>query len=363
MWAQAPATDAAARPQQQPDVLVFINGDTLSGQLERSTGSSVLFKTDMAGEITVDWSKVKELRTNRQFAVIPKNVDIRRGEDPDKIPQGRLTVADQKLEIKASNGNLLRAIPAADSAYVIDQKTFDTAVLNPPSIFRTWTGAVTLGTSLVEATQKSNNLSGGANLLRLSPSETWLDRRDRTALNFNFAYGTLTQPNTPDIKTDIYHLDAERDEYFTSRLFGFGQIAYDHNFSQGLDLEQSYGGGIGWTLIKNSIEELNLKASLNYLKQQFQNSAQNQNLIGSVFAETYNRRFVRKVEITEQGSITPAWNNTNAYSAAGQIGMAFPLYKRFSLSLTSLDTFINNPPVGFRKNSFQFTTGLTYALK
>jgi hypothetical protein len=165
------------------------------------------------------------------------------------------------------------------------------------------------------------------------------------------------------VKTDIYHLDAERDEYFTSRLFGFGQAAYDHNFSQGLDLEQSYGGGIGWTVVKNAIEELDLKASVNYLKQQFQDSSQNQNLIGSTFAENYTRKFVRKIELTEQGSVTPAWNNTNAYSASGQIGLALPLYKRFSLSLTSLDTFINNPPTGFRKNSFQFTTGLTYAVK
>jgi hypothetical protein len=29
----------------------------------------------------------------------------------------------------------------------------------------------------------------------------------------------------------------------------------------------------------------------------------------------------------------------------------------------SLDTFLNDPPPGFRKNSFQFTAGLTYALK
>jgi hypothetical protein len=38
------------------------------------------------------------------------------------------------------------------------------------------------------------------------------------------------------------------------------------------------------------------------------------------------------------------------------------VYKRLSLAVSTLDTFLNNPPPGFKKNSFQFTTGLTYTL-
>jgi hypothetical protein len=40
-----------------------------------------------------------------------------------------------------------------------------------------------------------------------------------------------------------------------------------------------------------------------------------------------------------------------------------PVYKRLSLAITALDTFLNDPPPGFKKNSFQFTTGLTYTLR
>jgi hypothetical protein len=34
-----------------------------------------------------------------------------------------------------------------------------------------------------------------------------------------------------------------------------------------------------------------------------------------------------------------------------------------SVALAALDTFLNDPPPPFKKNSFQFTAGLTYALK
>jgi hypothetical protein len=346
----------------EPDVLIFTNGDKLTGQLERSDGSKVVFKADMAGEIAVAWKKIKQIHTNREFAVIPNGVNVKRGENAAKIPQGTFNVRNQQIQLR-NPGAALETIPTADSAYVVDKKTFDRAVLRGDSLLQAWNGSVTLGSSLVEATQRSNTLSGAATLLRVTPQEHWLDRRDRTSLNVSFAYGKLTQPNTPDAKTDIYHLDAEQDEYFTSRFFAFGVAAYDHNFSQGLDLQQSYGAGIGWTVVKNPNNELNLRSSMNYLKEQFQVADLNQNLIGSTFTENYMHKFAHDIVLTEQGSVTPAWNNTNAYSAAGQLGLSIPVYKRLSLSLASVDTFINNPPVGFRKNSVQFTTGLTYSLK
>ncbi len=59
----------------------------------------------------------------------------------------------------------------------------------------------------------------------------------------------------------------------------------------------------------------------------------------------------------------PAWNNTRAYSAQAMLGLAAPISKKFSLSINIVDGFLNNPPPTFKKNSFQFTTGLTYALK
>ncbi len=54
--------------------------------------------------------------------------------------------------------------------------------------------------------------------------------------------------------------------------------------------------------------------------------------------------------------------NLNAYSAAGFVNLTLPLYKRFNFTTGVIDTFLNNPPPGFKKNSFQFITGITYAL-
>ncbi|HWB99799.1 MAG TPA: DUF481 domain-containing protein [Bryobacteraceae bacterium] len=369
------AQPAPATPPPAPDVLVFTNGDRLVGQFVRSTGASVTFKSDMLGEITVDWAKIKELHSAQQFAVVEKGVRLGKHEDASKIPQGAVTMTDQKLEVRPKEGQAPQTIPVTESAYVIEENTFQRAVMHQAGWREAWAGSITGGASLVEATQHSRTFTGAISLVRALPTEAWLDRRNRTMIDFNASYGTLSQPGVPDLKTEIYHLGLERDEYFTPRVFAFGQMTLDHNFSQGLSLQQTYGGGIGWTAIKNDNEELDLKASLTYVGQRFITDAlpglppgfvispyANQQLFGSTFGETYNRKFARGILFNQQLSVTPAWNNLQAYSGLASASLLMPVYKRFSVNLGTSDTFLNNPPPGFRKWSLQFIMGLTYTL-
>jgi hypothetical protein len=357
------AQTAKPAAKQEPDVLIFTDDEKLIGHLVRATGASVTFKSEMAGEITVEWSKIKELRSRQPFAVVEKNVKLHRREDTSGVPQGTIVMSGEKIEVSAGPAHTPTAVPVANAAYVIDEATFEKTVRHNPGIFEGWKGAVTAGASLVEATQTSQTFTGSASFIRAVPTEGWMDARNRTTLDLSASYGKLTQPKTPTLRTAIYHAGGERDEYFTPRFYAFGQLAYDHNFSQGLDLQQAYGGGVGWTVLRNSRRTLDLKSSLSYVDQQFQESSHNQNLFGSTFAEGYADKFFRGIVFTEQLSITPAWNNTSAYSAAGSAGIMMPLYKRLSFSLNTIDTFLNNPPPGFKKNSFQLTTGLTYTLQ
>src|SRR5438128_1242544 len=58
------------------DVVVFKNGDQLTGKLERSVGSDIVFKSDALGEITVSMDKVKEVRSSGNFVVLKKDEKI-----------------------------------------------------------------------------------------------------------------------------------------------------------------------------------------------------------------------------------------------------------------------------------------------
>ena len=342
-------------------MVTFPNGEKLIGHFESFAGGTAKFKSDTLGEITIDLSKVQEMRTSEQFAVIKKNVKLARGEKDGQIPRGTLTVTNKTVEVNPGNGQGAQSVAVNDLDNIVDVASFDKA-FQRPGIFQDWNGAVAVGTSLVEATQNSFSFNTAIGLVRAIPTEAWLPPRNRTELDFSDSYGKVTQPGTPEVKTSIYHAAAERDEYFTTRVYALGAVAFDHNFSQGLDLQQLYGGGIGWSAAHRANETLDFKGTVDYEKQEFQIASQNQNLITSVFAEFYTRKLFHGTALSQQLSVSPAWNNTRAYSAYGSIGLVFPVYKRFGFTTNVIDSFLNDPPAGFKKNSVQFNAGLTYTL-
>lgn len=352
MFAQAP----------MPDVVTFTNGERLVGKLVNSNGSSVTFHSETLGDTTFDWSKVKELESSQSFAVLPKNVRLKKHADTSAIPQGKIAAADQKLTVTSDAGQP-KTVPVADADHLVEKSAFENEVQHDPRFFRDWGGTITAGASLVEATQQSRSFNTAINLVRLVPDVDWLRRRNRTIVDFTAAYGTLKQPSTPTVKTQIFHADIERDEYLSPALFAFGQASFDHNFSQGLDLQQTFGGGLGWSAIKHANESLDLKAGITYERQSFAGAAKEQDLTGSVFEEDFSRGLRRGIKFTQQLIVTPSWNNTNALSGIGNALLTVPVYKRLNFSLGTIDNYLHDPPPGFKKNSFQATMGLTYALR
>lgn len=344
------------------DVMVLTDGERLVGKFESSSGASAKFKSDIVGEVTVDWSKVSELQTKEAFAVIPKNVKVTRKIEPSKVPQGNITVADQKITVTPAAGPP-QTIAVGDATNVIPETAFQNAIQHAPNFFSDWGGTITGGGSLVQATQQSRMVNAAIHLVRISPDEDWLPRSNQTSFDFTTSYGTLTQPGVPTIKTDLLHAAAQRDEYFSSSLYGFGEALFDHNYSQGLDLQQTYGGGIGWSIIHRPNESLDLKAGVTYIRQSFAIASADHNLVGSTFEQDFTRGLRRGIKFNEQLIVTPAWNIASAWSAVGNANLSVPVYKRFNFTVGTLDNYLNDPPPLYKKNSFQATMGLTYSLR
>jgi hypothetical protein len=360
-----------------PDVLVLSNGDTLHGKLVSESGGKVTFHSDPLGDVSLDWDKIKELHANGSYAVIDKKVKIHGKKTAGAIPTGPIEVADKAITVHTESGAAPTPIPVGDAPFILDKATLDKELYHQPGFLTGWNGAATAGAAIVAATENQYTFSGGVGLVRVVPTVSWLTTRDRTSIDFTGSFGKITQPAYTDpttgivvpavvTKSAIYHGDAERDEYFSARFFALAQTAFDHNFAQNLDLQQIYGGGIGWTFLKLPRQQADVKGTIQYEKQQFiTDSAANQNLIGSTIALSYVLH--HKLATYTQGlAFIPAFNNSRAYSANETNTLAFPAYKNLSFSMGTLDSYLNDPPTSLpptKRNSFQFTMGLTYAIK
>jgi hypothetical protein len=246
--AEAPA---AKKPEKAPpDVIVFTNGDKISGKFLREAGGQVAFHSDVLGDVTVSWDKIQELHTQTKLVVLQHGIPPRGHGRTNHIATGTLDVDNQQLMVHQDNGVVLEPVPVKKVQYIIDETTLHKQVATQPGFFAGWNGNLSAGATIVEATQEQYTFSGGVSLARVVPTVSWLDPRNRTTVDFTGSFGKIIQPAyasdgvlTPasTSKTSIYHADTERDEYFSTRFFALAQSVFDHNYGQNLDLQQIYG--------------------------------------------------------------------------------------------------------------------------
>ncbi len=365
---------APKKPVKAPDVVVLSNGDTLHGTFVRSVKGTVVFQSGPLGQLHIPWSSIRELRTAEPYAVLRKSAsshDVQSG----NVPRGRLSMTGQTLIVHPVISAAITKIPLKDVRIVTSMKTLDKQLGGQEGFFEGWNGNATAGASLVTATENQYTVTTGISLNRTAPTVSWLRRRNETQFNFSSSYGKITQPAYYDssgtlvpatvTKTAIYHADAERDQYFTARFFALAQTSFDHNYSQNLQLQQIYGGGIGWTALQTHRQQANLKATVQYEKQQFIASAtnQNQNLIGSTYSANYALH-LRPFTFQQSVNYVTAYNNPKAYSANETNKLMFPTWKNFAFTVGTTDSYLNFVPATLpptKHNSFQFIMGLTYA--
>jgi hypothetical protein len=375
--ADAPAAAKKKAPEPTPDTLIFQNGDRLSGTLLRTVGDTVLFHSAVVGDVSVKWDTIQELRTGTKLVVLQASVFPRQGVMPANLPQGTLTATDESIAVHDEAGATTATIPVKKALYVVDETILKKQIAGHPGALVGWNGSITAGATVVQASQDQYTLTGSMGLVRTVPTVAWLNTRNRSSLDFSGSFGKIIQPAytsdgvfTPasSSKSSIYHADAERDEYFTPQFYVLAQTAFDHNYGQELALQQIYGAGVGWTAIKRPTQQLDVKTTLQYESQEFLDAApgQNQNLIGSTLDSTWAAKLPHKVLFKQEVTWIPAYNNPYAYSAGETNSLTLPFFKSLAFSVGSIDSYLNDPPPASpptMRNSFEFTTGLTYVIK
>ncbi|MGH9533897.1 MAG: DUF481 domain-containing protein [Terriglobales bacterium] len=328
------------------DTLTLGNGDEVSGKLIRADAKAIIFNADLMGNITLQWKQIRTLNTAAGVVVIAvKGPPV----------SGTLTYANGQLYILPAAGPEI-IWPLKRVHLILSPVLFNRYIARHPNAFQGWHGAIAGGLSFVSATQSSRSYTTTINLTRPIPNVSWLPPRSNTQFSLQETYGSLTQPGFPEVKTSVFSTQLEQDKYFSGQFFVLGRGQLDHNFAQGLQLQQSYGSGIGWTALPN----LNLKVDLHVTIQQFF-AAPRARFLASDIAETYARKF-GAVQLTEALSADPSYTQSNAFQATGSTAFAVPIYKRLGFQTTLSDSYLGNPQPGFRHNSFQFSTGLQVTL-
>lgn len=254
----AHAAVAAAAPKT--DVIVFQNGDRLTGEIKGLEHGRLELKTDNLGTVYIEWDKIATVQTNQYLEVETSSGARRFG----RIPQAP---APGSLNLEAGRGEAPSQIAMADVVRVTP--------IEQGSLAKRLDGYVTLGLNYTKADNQTEfNLSGG------------LSSRDELrewSLDGMVTVNAQSSANT----TSMYDVTLGNRRFLENRWFGqfFGTV--QGNQELGLNIREVLGAGIGRFVLQDSHREWSLVAGLAGTHEDFE-SESGRNSLEAVLATQYS---------------------------------------------------------------------------
>ena len=217
------------------DEVLFLNGDRLSGKILKATGGKLTIKTDGAGDVVVDMSKVKTFSTDAPVEVgvkaqPPVSADV--GAGPDRYVQ-------------------TAPAPAAPPQPVA---IADISAINSPPA---WTGSFSLNGLLTTGNSETEQLG-----FRGALSKRW--PHDRLTFAAEYSYGRQEDPRTGEKSTTIDYAMAlaKYDHFFTQKFYGYLGTKAERDKVAELELRVAPGAGVGYQWFERPTFNLSTEAGL-----------------------------------------------------------------------------------------------------
>jgi len=216
------------------DEVLFLNGDRLSGKILKAAGGKLTIKTEGAGSVTVDMSKVKTFSTDAPVELgikekPPVSADV--GAGPDR-----------HVQTAPAPGAPPQPVPIADISAINP---------TPPA----WTGSFTLNGLLTSGNSDTEQVG-----LRAALSKRWPD--DRLTFGAEYYYGRQEDPRTGDESTTIDYamLLGKYDHFFTKKFYGYLGTKAERDVVADLELRVAPGAGVGYQWFERPTLNLSTEA-------------------------------------------------------------------------------------------------------
>jgi putative salt-induced outer membrane protein YdiY len=338
------------------DQITLKNGDRFSGKVVKSDGKTLVLHTDAAGDLTLKFPDIQEIKTEAELHVTLKD---------GKTAVGPVTTEDGKIEIATKTGGTVEAVitdvtvirnDAEEAAY---QKTLH------PRLIEGWTGGATVGFSVARGNSETESLSLAFN----AAHPTLKDKITLYATSIDTVNNLATPSTVANLDTGGFRYDRN----LSPRLFAFGAADYTANALQYLDLRQVYSGGFGFHAIKNAQTTLDILGGVNYTHETYSNGAEvtpvttppsfvsygvTHRFIALTLGEELTQKLGKSTAVTQNLYFYPDLQQTGEYHAHFNLGTVTKINKWFGWQNQFGDIYVSNPPVGTKQNDVVLTTGL-----
>lgn len=344
------------------DQITFKNGDRLTGTVVKSDGKTLVLHTDAAGDVTLKFDAIQDIKTEQQL-----HVSLKGG----KTVVGPVSTTDGKLEIATKNAGTVEATTADVTLIRNDAEQEAYEKLLHPGLMHGWTGGANVGFSLARGNSETENLALAFNAVH----PTLNDKITMYASSI-YTKNDLAVPPASPIVANLTQGGFRYDRNLNPRLFWFASGDYMANALQSLDLRQVYSGGFGFHAIKNARTLLDFLGGLNYTHETYSNVTTVTTNPTTITIDSYGHtnRFAAltlgdelthklgtSTVVTQNFYIFPNLQQTGEYRATFNLGTVTKINKRLGWQNQFSAIYVSNPPTGSKTDDVLITTGLNFS--
>jgi len=307
------------------DVVLLTNGDRVSGEIEKLDKEKLSLKTEFAGTIQIDWKKVAQLESDKEY-----DVEASSGQ---KI-RGKLAFATTGLMVNAGDARVPLSLVSVKAV---------TPAVESEGLLGSLHGNVNVGYSFAGGNNNVSNSTVSANARY--HTETYQIGADVQSL---FNRQTNQTPTSRQFGSLRY------DRYLSPQSFWFTGGSLEHDESKKLELRTNLGGGLGWKVLSQDKHEANLLGGLTYVNEQYQDpttvptGSSSEALMGL----DMRNAILGGIEATNKISLSPNLVQLGRYRMAMESGVRMPLLSRYVWSFQVFDRFDSRPPVEAKRNDY-----------
>jgi putative salt-induced outer membrane protein len=332
-------------PNLFADRITLKNGDRLTGAIEKSDEKTLLIKTELEGEVTVQWSAIESIQSDQ-----PLHVGLSGGQ----TLVGPVSTSDSQIKIATKDAGTVVTTLGAIQLIRSDaeQAAYDARMerLQHPHLTDFWGGYLDTGLSVTRGNSQTLSFVLSGKAVRKSPRDTITVYANSIFANNSTTGTTITTANAigGGVRMDLNVSD---------RTFVFGLADFQHDEFQQLDLRSLLGGGFGYHAIKTEATTFDVYGGGAYDQAFYSTPLTIRSGVLNV-GESFSHAVSSRTKFSERFDLYPNLSQTGEYRFLLNLGATTALNSWLGWQVTFTDGYVSNPPPLIKKNDVLFSTGL-----
>jgi putative salt-induced outer membrane protein YdiY len=308
------------------------NGDRLTGEVKSLEEDKLILLTSYAGEITITWSEVATLSTDKPITVVLTDESVVEGisQPGEKKEMNLMTekieggVSFNLTDVKSINPKppepAVRISARANVGIDVKKGNTDTETYHFDGSFAAWTGKNRYRVAFRTDTEKSSGVE---------TVDNWLG-----SINY--------------------------DRFLSEKWFVYGNASFENDQFKDLNLRTFLGMGSGYQFIDTSGTKLSGEAGLSYANDDYIVNEDNSYPAGRLAAAFEKSLFDERLIFFHEDETLVNLEDADDILIRTQTGFRFPFYRRFNMTLQYNWDWEKIPATGRKKKDERYLVTFGY---